>query len=173
MLKFTRILYFVSSHLPCKIIRGDKEHPYLERYYLCSLLGRRFYLHRFLGGDVDESLHNHPWKQSNALLLTGGYLEYTAERNTPDNYNNMAVTSRQLKAGSFNRIDSECLHRIVEAKPETWTLFWHTIPRIQPWGFVVEEERGNRFEEYAKGRGPDWYKRAPRGKHCPERLAYR
>lgn len=173
MLKFTRLLYFVSDHLPCKIIRGDKKHPYLERYYLCSVFGRRFYLHRFLGGDVDEALHNHPWRKSCSWLLTGGYLEFISRRKSPDDYYDLNIESRKLRAGSVNRIDSDCLHRIVKAKPETWTVFWHTIPRVQPWGFVVDESDGTtRFEEYANGRGPDWYKRAPRGKHCSERLAF-
>ncbi len=174
MLKLTRLLYFVTDHLPCKIIRGDKEHPYLERYYLFSVLGRRFYLHRFLGGDVDEALHNHPWKQSHALLLTGGYQEFISRRDTCKNFSDLKIDARQMKPGNLNRIDADCLHRIVEAKPETWTIFWHTIDRIQPWGFVVEGENGeNRFEEYARGRGADWYKRAPKGKYCEERLAYR
>ncbi|MBB3046902.1 hypothetical protein FHR99_001138 [Litorivivens lipolytica] len=164
----------MSDHLPCKIIRGDKEHPYLERYYLCSVLGRRFYLHRFLGGDVDEALHNHPWKKSNSFLLTGGYRECISRRRGTDDYRQLSIESRQLKAGHLNRIDADCLHRIVEAKPETWTVFWHTIPRVQPWGFVVDDENGeNRFEEYANGRGADWYKRAPKGKRCEERLAFR
>lgn len=173
MFKFTGILFFLSNHLRCKIIRGDKEHPYLERYYLFSLWGRRFYLHRFLGGDVDESLHNHPWKESSSWILTGGYLEYKAFRRGPDDYGKLEVSSRRLKAGNINRINSECLHRIVRARPETWTVFWHTIPRVQPWGFVVEDAAsGARFHPYSSDRGPDWFKRAPKGRYCEERLAF-
>ena len=55
-------------------------------------------------------------------LLTGGYLEFISRRKSPEDYSDLNIESRKLRAGSVNRIDSDCLHRIVKAKPETWSI---------------------------------------------------
>ncbi|WP_244260428.1 hypothetical protein [Burkholderia gladioli] len=55
-----RVLYAISSRLPCRII-ADGNKPYLERYYLATVFGVRFYLHRFVASDPDRGLHDHPW----------------------------------------------------------------------------------------------------------------
>ena len=70
-----RCLYHFSGFLPCKSIRGNAEVPYMERYFLLDCFGTRIYLHRFLGGDAEEAVHDHPWAKAKALVLTGRYEE--------------------------------------------------------------------------------------------------
>ena len=50
-----KLLFWLTSHLPCRII-AEEGSVYLERYYLFTLLGWRFYLHRFVGSDPDRGL---------------------------------------------------------------------------------------------------------------------
>ena len=47
-----RFLYWWSGHLPLRLI-SKAGGPYLERYYLFTLFGHRFYLHRFVASDPD------------------------------------------------------------------------------------------------------------------------
>ena len=52
-----RLLYRLASPLPLRVIKED-DRPYLERYYVGTLLGVRCYLHRFVGSDPDRGLHD-------------------------------------------------------------------------------------------------------------------
>ena len=69
-----RFLYRLTSRLPCRII-SEGDVPYLERYYVCSFLGTKVYLHRFVGSDPDRGLHSHPWSWAVSLVLSGWYFE--------------------------------------------------------------------------------------------------
>lgn len=169
----SRSLFFISQFLPCKIIRGDKTHPYLERYYLCTLLGRRFYLHRFLGGDVDEATHNHPWRQSYSLILSGEYSEEVGELVTHDGDTELQVELLRRRPFQVNAIDGDHLHRIMRAQPETWTLFWHTQQRVQPWGFLHHDpDKGFYIEPHKSSHTVRWEQDAPKGRHCKQRLPF-
>lgn len=158
-----RVLYAATGHLRGKIISGsNRGEPYLERYYLGRCLGRHFYLHRFIGGDVAEETHNHPWQSSMALVLSGGYRE-EIDRLLANGRKKRV--ERYRGAGRINRIKADTLHRIVYARPETWTLFWHTEQRVQHWGFLVPDEKGGwEIEPHQSRMGEAWYLKAPKGK---------
>ena len=68
------LLMWITSFLPARVI-SDNGHPYLERYYVCTLLGVRIYLHRFVGSDPDRGVHDHPWAWARSIVLAGWYLE--------------------------------------------------------------------------------------------------
>ena len=61
--------------------------PYLTRILLSRLLpikrlfGIGVYLHRFHRPDIDQHLHNHPWRWAASLILNGSYHAYPV--NTP------------------------------------------------------------------------------------------
>lgn len=60
-------------------VDGGPRRPYLVRWYLIPrnpIFNIR--LHRFLHGDDDRALHDHPWR-SWSLLLSGRYRERTSE----------------------------------------------------------------------------------------------
>lgn len=158
-----RVLYAASAHLRGKLISGsNRGEPYLERYHLGHYFGRHFYLHRFIGGDVAEETHNHPWRSSTAFVLTGGYRE-EIDQLLPNG--DKKRVERYRGAWRLNQIKADTLHRIVYAKPETWTLFWHTEERVQHWGFLVPGEDGGwEIEPHESRAGEAWYLTAPKGK---------
>lgn len=163
-----RSLYFASAWLRCKTIRGDSASPYLERYFVCEAFGHRVYLHRFLGGDAEEAVHDHPWQRAKALVLVGKYEEHRTE---------LEPTIREYRvvrrAGRFNRLQGDSLHRIAKTEPETWTLFWHTSEKIKPWGFLQLDEQGQPYiQPHQSSHQPDWEKREPRGRDVPDRAPY-
>jgi hypothetical protein len=52
-------LYWFTGRLPCRII-CDGDSPYLERYYLWTVFGTHWYLHRFVASDPDRGYHDQP-----------------------------------------------------------------------------------------------------------------
>ena len=130
-----RLCEKVAQHLPRKVLT-DGETPYLARYYLLRSAWLpesldwfpSIYLHHFYRGDNDDELHNHPWRYSIALILTGGYHE---ERRVGDE-----VHSRILWPGMVNFILANDYHRIelLDRKNGAWTLFI-AGDRTQDWGF--------------------------------------
>lgn len=112
---------------------SDGDTPYLERYYISTLFGWRFYLHRFVGSDPDRGLHDHPWSKAYSLILSGWYYEVTR--------------SGERKVRWFNSLTGDTFHRVV--LPNTcdefpnfgqpcWTLFFHKAGDVKPWGFWRE-----------------------------------
>lgn len=126
-----KILFHLTGKLPLRII-GINGRPYLERYYVGKLLGLTFYLHRFLNGDGDREVHDHPWRFSAALILIGGYQEERVKYIGPVGW---ACKMRSMFPGRINIITHRAFHRITHPKPETWTLFMHTR-RMKGWGFL-------------------------------------
>lgn len=55
--------------------RGDRNTPYLTRWYLIQWKYLHIYLHKFHRDDSDE-LHDHPWHFI-SLVLWNGYIEET------------------------------------------------------------------------------------------------
>lgn len=141
------LLYRITGRLPCRII-SDGDTPYLERYYVGTLLGWRFYLHRFVGSDPDRGLHDHPWRKAFSVILSGWYWEETR--------------SGTRKVKWFNSLTGDTFHRVVlphryqcELAPvgdwifdehfekskwsdlmPCWTLFFHSVGNVKPWGFL-------------------------------------
>lgn len=138
MAKFiARLLYRRTENRPCRLIHRGQGERYLERYWLGRWRGVTAYLHRFVARDADEWVHDHPWGWSLAIVLTGGYLE---ERLTWfDPQHGWRKRFRWVRAGRLNLIRARDFHRILEAHPETWTLFIHG-PRVKGWGFLFKAE---------------------------------
>ena len=93
-----KLLFWLTSHLPCRII-AEEGSVYLERYYLFTLLGWRFYLHRFVGSDPDRGLHDHPWSRAFSIILAGWYWEQTR--------------SGTRKVRWLNTLTGDTFHRVV------------------------------------------------------------
>lgn len=136
-----RLLYKLTASLPCRLI-NTPDGPYLERYYLGALLGRTFYLHRFVSGDSERHLHNHPW-DAWAVVLCGAYDEEVAVDLCPAAPNGVLSTHRRVRW--FNRIPSNKFHRIHRPARGTWTLLVHG-PRVRRpdgglkgWGVLTEK----------------------------------
>jgi len=93
-----KLLYWLSGFMPCRLI-NDGDRPYLERYYVGTLLGWRFYLHRFVGSDPAGTLHDHPWSKAYSLILSGWYWEETR--------------SGTRRVRWFNSLTGDTFHRVV------------------------------------------------------------
>ena len=65
-----KFLWWLTGYLPYKLIQ-EGERPYLERYYLFTILGWRFYIHRFVDSDPGRGLHDHPWRRAVTFVLDG------------------------------------------------------------------------------------------------------
>lgn len=125
-----KILYWFTGFLPVRYI-NDGQRRYLERYYLFTLLGWQFYIHRFVGSDPDRGLHDHPWPRAFSIILSGWYFEQTR--------------SGTRKVTRFNHLTGDTFHRVVlplcppesdQACQECWTLFFHRAVRAKEWGFL-------------------------------------
>jgi len=142
-----RLLYHLTAALPCRLIPRNESEPYLERYYVGQLFGATFYLHRFVSNDEEPHLHNHPWGWGRALVLTGGYDEEVVTdlcpHATPAGGSGCITERRRITW--WNKVNGNHFHRIANAAPGTWTLFFHG-PRTQVkmgeetkpkgWGFL-------------------------------------
>lgn len=160
----SKVLLRLSDHLPIREIRGDDGTEYLERYYLMSFGGWKLYLHRFTASDPDRGLHNHPWKFSVSLILSGGYLETRLKELSTKG---LVYSYKNTRPFSLNFISQNTFHHITILK-ETWTLFLHS-KRVQDWGFINTAESVHKgwmgyFELYSRGPGRGWEKRALTGK---------
>ncbi len=127
-----QLLYKFTANKPCRLIDIDGA-PYLERYYLGTFLGWTFYLHRFVSGDGDRSLHDHPWKRAVSVVLAGSYRESRLDYLNTEHTCGMNTTERVVRW--FNIIRGSDFHQILDAKPNTWTLFMHSS-RSKGWGFL-------------------------------------
>lgn len=121
---------FQLSEPDVVIGRGQRgqDKPYLNRWYL--LPRNPFfnaYLHEFLRSDIDEALHDHPWR-SLSFILKGTAIEHTIQSKT-----------RDVEAGQVMYRGCPYPHRIelVEEKP-LYTLFL-TGPIQREWGFHCPE----------------------------------
>jgi len=85
------------------------------------------FLHRFHRSDVDNELHNHPWRGAVSLMLVGGYSE---ERRGKDN----VVRRRLILPGQLNFIGHDTYHRVDLIDGDAWSLFI-VGPKVSSWGF--------------------------------------
>lgn len=139
----SKLLYNLTATRPTRLIKVN-DRPYLERYYLGSFFGYTAYLHRFVSADTERHVHNHPWRRTLSVVLTGNYVETVA---TDLSYSAQggAITER-IRRRWLNFVPHNRFHQIGEAAPETWTLFVHG-PRMRietaegrtaekGWGFI-------------------------------------
>lgn len=157
-----RLLLKISEQLPCRII-SDGNNPYLERYYITTRCGVRYYLHRFVASDPDRGLHNHPWRWAVSFILFGSYNELT-------NYGLKRVRWINFLVGdSFHRVILSGDQRFV------WTLFMHKAQRAKGWGFMTMKEGKLSFKEHVYdkddlGRDEEWWHHAKLGKNTENRF---
>ena len=137
------LLYWLSSFLPCRIISDDGT-PYLERYYIGTWFGVRFYLHRFVGSAPARGLHDHPWAWARSFILSGWYYEERLSGAREVRWQN------SLKGSTFHRVILPASLDRKDDKPQPcWTLFWHDAAYTKPWGFI---KRGRWWpHDHAKG----------------------
>lgn len=130
-----RILLWLTQRLRRKYIGWDGR-LYLTLYYLGKIGKWQFLLHRFTRGDADRRVHDHPYEQSYAFILSGGYDE---ERLVGVDPYTGPITTIKVRRW-FNPITARDFHRITRLhKPIVWTLFVHT-PKIKEWGFLKQTE---------------------------------
>lgn len=164
-----RLLFKTSSYLRCRVIKGNNQEPYLERYHLMKLpFGIQIYLHRFVASDPGRALHNHPWRSALSLVLSGGYDEIRLG-NSAQNYN---LVKRNITAGSLNYISGNIYHRIdLEPGTQVWTLFIHTASH-RSWGFLDTQNRKFCYSDHNQvlkaDSNPAWWKTALRPYRQPD-----
>lgn len=152
------LLFWIQGNLPTRHIPHQGK-PYLERSYIGTFAGLRFYLHRFVACD-EEGVHDHPFRYSLSIILAGWYFE--------DRW-----VGRRIRRW-FNFIGPNALHRVVlpdNASHDVWTLFVHT-GRCKPWGVLRAVARGQHgpvmaYEPRSMPTDPafsNWHLRAPIGK---------
>ena len=172
-------LYKRTANLPCKLISRD-DSRYLERYFIRELAnGGRVYLHRFVSGDGDEEVHDHPWNGT-AICLAGGYLEERVRYLSPEG--GWISQERHIFPGRINRIRASDFHRILATKPDTWTLFitgplvlrgcgrpkgWGFLRKIPPRPYCVGQERFPSvlyYQPFGMTHDRRWWEGAPLGR---------
>lgn len=157
-----RLLYRFSGRLPVRFIDIDGA-PYLERYYVGSVCGITAYLHRFVSGDDERQVHDHPWGWAAAIVLAGGYVEERLTALCPD-YGWLS-TWRRMFPCRINVIRARDFHRVTSPKPGTWTLFI-TGPRVKSWGFYTRLREARSvayYQPFDTTGSTTWHLTAPRG----------
>lgn len=197
MKPIAKLLYWFTGRLPCRIISDDGR-PYLERYYLGTLLGVRFYIHRFVGSDPARGLHDHPWPWAGSLVLSGWYWEEA--RGTEQHaitqvlaqlHGTTGIVRRKVRW--FNWLTGDSFHRVVlptrpvrllrdgkyieQLDEPCWTLFFHRAAYTKPWGFLrpVTGDTAvmwvpHNHPKDGTGTPGAWWNEVPVGKLEPRRL---
>lgn len=171
-------LFWLTAKLPCRII-SDGDTPYLERYYLCTLFGVRYYLHRFVGSDPARGYHDHPWPWAISIVLSSYYWD--------------ARRSGVRRVAWFNWLLGDSFHRVIlpqkdvrhwvdgklvtKADIPCWTLFFHSAKYVKPWGFLRKRDDQteqawvpHNFPGTGHGTSTPWWLTAPKGRDEPRRL---
>jgi len=163
-----RSLFSISAYLRCRVIRGEQQQPYLERYHLLRLpFGIHIYLHRFVASDPGRALHNHPWRSALSLVLCGEYEETRlGDRKHPNR-----LVKRKISAGKLNLISGTIYHRInLDPQQEAWTLFIHSASH-RSWGFLNTSQRKFCYTDHNQTlqtiSNPMWWKTAQRPRQNP------
>jgi hypothetical protein len=102
----------VAWRFPRKVLYGAAG-PYLTRFTVLKSRYLNVYIHCF---HRSPQPHNHPWKVSASLIVSGGYRE---ERRTRGD----AVQVKDFYPGAINVIRANDYHRVDLHVPETWTVF--------------------------------------------------
>ncbi len=118
-----KLLFWYTANRPARLITINDQ-PYLERYFVGRWRGVTFYLHRYVSSDNERFLHNHPWTWSRSIVLSGGYDEEVVTDLAIESQSGCLTMDRRINW--WNRIDGNHFHRIANAAPGTWTLFFHS-----------------------------------------------
>jgi len=156
-----RLLYWITDRLPCRII-SEGDAAYMERYYLFTLCGVTFYIHRFVASDPDRGWHDHPWPWAMSFILRGWYWEHTRR------------FDQSHRVRWFNFLLGDSFHRVVlpDGVPEVWTLFVHREGNVKDWGFLKNKgQLGWVWVPHTtSNKMGQWWKTAPRGRDEPRRV---
>ena len=128
------LLGVLQKCLPGREIFIPGKQLIMRRFIVFDSTHLGLYVHHICGRD-HESLHNHPWKWSVALVLAGWYVE---ERATVTGQ----PMRRVVRAGRVNRISQDTFHRIDDVSPRgAWTFYLHGV-RAQRDGFLTRTAGG-------------------------------
>jgi len=162
------LLFKLSAHCRCRVIKGNDQQPYLERYHLLNLpFGIHIYLHRFVAGDPGKGLHNHPWKSAMSFILSGQYVETRLDSKKEG----LPFKKRVVSAGNLNLINGEIYHRIdVAPNDNVWSLFIHTRKQSS-WGFINNANKQLAYQDHnmlvSNHNNPNWWQSADRPINSP------
>lgn len=116
------ILTLLNRWFKCEEINGANRCPtYLYRWLLVRCRWFSVYLHRFVGEDWSQDMHDHP-KRFLSIGLVGSYRETTPKGN------------RVFRAPWIRSFPAEHVHRIELVDGECWTLVV-VFAASRPWGF--------------------------------------
>tara|TARA_B100000902_G_scaffold399290_1_gene469452 strand:+ start:2813 stop:3517 length:705 start_codon:yes stop_codon:yes gene_type:complete len=112
---------------------------YLIRYYVFLKDRNNFpfniFIHKFMKGDDDEDIHDHPWGFFH-LILSGGYWE---EVPIDQKDLNKGIQKIWREAGYWNCVSADYKHRIeLKENIKPWTIFIPLNKRSE-WGFWVKK----------------------------------
>lgn len=114
------------------VLRHDGE-TFLERWGLdLKLFG--IYLHHVCRADPGMDLHDHPWPFC-SVILRGFYTEERADVRTAADPS-ARPTRWTYQAPAVNVLGRHQAHRIVLARPDTWTLVFRGR-KNRTWGFFA------------------------------------
>lgn len=149
------LLHHLTRNLPMRLIEVGGG-PYLERYHVASLFGRRVWLHHFVRDDQERHVHDHPWSAV-SVVLTGGYREELGEVAG----DRMVMRERELRAGQVNVIKATTRHRIASVRPHTWTLMLVSKRHGRGWWFYQPRPDGtvDRDQPFHET-NPEWHRHA-------------
>lgn len=147
--------YALSKNAPGSYAGEDDERwaytittdgsPYLTRILLSRLLklkdklGVGVYIHKFHRPDIDQHLHNHPWKWAFSVILSGSYTEERFVDVVSNGGLAPLTVSKTRRVRWFNKLTDADYHKVETLHGDVWTLFI-TGPRTQDWGFLVDGE---------------------------------
>lgn len=137
---------------------SDTNELYLRRFVLAGLdclenhdetCKYHVFLHEIMMPDGDRAPHNHPWRQSTTLILSGGYEEIRPKwDNTYTTMRDVLYCHREGDISNFQAFD---YHRITRVLPGTKTLFIASAEEARGWGFLVDGKHVDHKEYFAAG----------------------
>lgn len=164
-----KFLYRLTSQRPCRLIYVE-DRPYLERYFLGRWFNHIFYLHRFVSSDRERHIHNHPWEKGYTIVVVGQYKEESLVDLCPTASESGCVTKISTRRW-FGRVNGNTFHRIHDATPGTWTLFWHTdFLKNKGWGFMsqsADNPHQTIFTTHVSRSSRKWWETQPLGVDMP------
>lgn len=107
--------------------------------WLLQLFGIAVRIHHIADIDRDLALHDHPWSFI-SVVLRGSYCETRPVRRSPCflpepvGVEDFTYNFRTTGSIAYRRATDR--HRIVDVRPDTWTLFI-TLKKVQWWGFYT------------------------------------
>lgn len=121
----------MSARLFNKLKGFYQDLSLLKRFFLLKTPWFRICLHNIVAPDNGSDYpHDHPWSFVR-LILSGGYTEQIYNRDYK------LLETKKRKIFRVDKKDFNFVHKIVNVKPNTWTLFI-TGPKRKEWGFITE-----------------------------------